>query len=180
MMKYMNYEEMAVKNLFIEENGAYSIDCKAAVWATDKMHEDYHNAGIHINDADFLIENSTHILMVEYKNACIVNAENPAAFHPMADKKILIATRKFYDSLHYLRLLDKNKPVQYIYILEYPNGDTTTRKRLRNRLKAELPFALQNNIGNGKKLIEQVEVLSIDEWNADSIYGNYPMRRISG
>ena len=37
-MKYMNYEEMTVKNLFIEENGAYSIDCKAAVWATDKMH----------------------------------------------------------------------------------------------------------------------------------------------
>ena len=45
----MNYEEMTVKNLFIEENGAYSIDCKAAVWATDKIHEDYHNAGIHIN-----------------------------------------------------------------------------------------------------------------------------------
>ncbi|MDE7414991.1 MAG: hypothetical protein K2N44_01520 [Lachnospiraceae bacterium] len=169
-----------MKNIFIEENGVYSIDCSNAVWATDKMHEDYHNAGIHINDVDFLIENTTNILMVEYKNACIANAENPAAFQPMTDKKILIATRKFYDSLHYLRLLNKNKPVQYIYILEYPNGDATTRKRLRNRLKTELPFALQENIGNGKKLIEQVEVLSIDEWNADSIYGNYPMRRISG
>lgn len=131
-----------MKNIFIEENGVYSIDCSNAEWATDKMHEDYHNAGIHINDVDFLIENATNIFMVEYKNACIVSAENPAAFQPMTDKKISIATRKFYDSLHYLRLLNKNKPVQYIYILEYPNGDTTTRKRLRNRLKTELPFAL--------------------------------------
>lgn len=166
--------------LFIEENGAYSIDCEAAVWATDKMHEDYHNAGIHINDVDFLIENSTHILMVEYKNACLANAENPQAFRPLEDKKISIITRKFYDSLHYLRLLDKRKPVQYIYVLEYPNGDATTRKRLRNRLKMELPFSLQENIGNGKTLIERVEVLSIDEWNADDCYGNYPIEQVLG
>lgn len=177
-MKYMNYEEMTVKNLLIEENGAYSIDCKAAVWATDKIHEDYHNAGIHINDVDFLIENSTHILMVEYKNACLASAKNPEAFHPMEDKKISIITRKFYDSLHYLRLLDKTKPVWYIYILEYPNGDVTTRKRLRNRLKMELPFSLQKNIGNGKRLIDRVDVLSIDEWNADNQCGNFPVKRV--
>ena len=95
---------MTVKKLFMEENGAYSINCEAAVWATDKMHEDYHNAGIHINDVDFLVENSTHILMVEYKNACLASAKNPEAFHPMEDKKISIIIRKFYDSLHYLRL----------------------------------------------------------------------------
>lgn len=118
-----------MKDIFIEENGAYSIDCRAAVWATDK--------------------------------------------------KILVASRKFYDSLHYLRLLDKNKPIQYIYILEYPNGDTTARKRLRNRLKMELPFVLQDNIGNGKKLIEHVDVLSIAEWNADNSYGKYPIKQVS-
>lgn len=169
-----------MKNIFIEENGIYCIDCRNAVWATDKMNEDYHNAGIHINDVDFLIENSTHILMVEYKNACFTNARSPEAFRPMDDKKISVITRKFYDSLHYLRLLDKIKLVRYIYIIEYPNGDITTRKRLRNRLKMELPFSLQNRIGNGKKLIEQVEVLSIDEWNTDSEYGNFPIKQILG
>lgn len=138
-----------MKDIFIEENGAYSIDCRAAVWATDKMHEDYHNA------------------------------ENPEAFHPMTDKKILVASRKFYDALHYLRLLDKNKPIQYIYILEYPNGDVTARKRLRNRLKMELPFVLQDNLGNGKKLIEHIDVLSIAEWNADKSYGKYPIKQVS-
>lgn len=167
-----------VKKIFTEENGAYSIDCRVAIWASDKMHQDYHNAGLHINDVDFLIENSTHILMVEYKNACLSNVEKPDAFHPMADKKITVIVRKFYDSLHYLRLLDKNKPIQYIYILEYPGGDVTTRKRLRNRLKRELPFALQNNIGNGNKLIDRVSVLSIDEWNSDSNFGNYPIKRV--
>ncbi len=44
-----------MKNLFIEENGAYSIDCKAAVWATDKMHEDYHNAGILVVEDDLAL-----------------------------------------------------------------------------------------------------------------------------
>ncbi len=167
-----------MKKIFIDENGAYSIDCRAAIWATDKMHEDYHNAGIHINDVDFLIENPTHILMVEYKNACLANAKNPEAFHPMEDKKISLITRKFYDSLHYLKLLDKCKPVQYIYILEYPNGDITTRKRLRNRLKIELPFSLQENIGDGIRLIDRVDVLSIDEWNNDNCYGNFPIKQI--
>lgn len=179
-MKYMNCEEMFVNNIFIEENGTYCIDCRNAVWATDKMHEDYHNAGIHINDVDFLIENSTHILMVEYKNACLTNARSPEALRPMEDKKISVITRKFYDSLHYLSLLDKTKLVRYIYIIEYPNGDVTTRKRLRNRLKKELPFSLQDKMGNGKKLIEQVEVLSIDEWNTDSEYGNFPIKQILG
>ena len=74
--------------------------------------------------------------------------------------------------------MDKSKPVQYIYILEYPNGDVTTRKRLRNRLKMELPFSLQESIGNGKKLIDRVEVLSIDEWNTDNCYGNFPIKRV--
>lgn len=167
-----------MKNIFIEENGAYGIDCTNAVWATDKIHEDYHNAGIHISDVDFLIENPTHIFVVEYKNACLANAEKPEAFNPMEDRKISAVARKFYDSLHYLRLLDKNKPIQYIYILEHPNGDVTTRKRLRNRLKTELPFKLQENTGNGRRLIEGVDVLSIDEWNADRNYGNYPVKRV--
>lgn len=167
-----------MKDLFTEENGVYSIDCRAAVWATDRMHEDYHNAGIHLHDVDFLIENSTHILMVEYKNACVANAANPEAFRPTEDKKIAIIVRKFYDSLHYLRLLEKNKPVRYIYILEYPKGDVTTRKRLRNRIKKELPFSLQENIGNGIKLIDRIDVLSIDEWNADSDYGSFPIKQV--
>ncbi len=165
-------------NIFTEENGAYSIDCTNAVWSSDKMHKDYQDAGIHINDVDFLIEDLNCILMVEYKNANLPNAVNPQAFSPFSDKKVSIVSRKFYDALHYLRLLGKEKPVQYIYILEYPNGDVTMRKRLRNRLKLELPFLLQENIGNGKRLIDKIEVLSISEWNEDRRYGKFPIKEI--
>lgn len=161
--------------IYVEENAAYSIDCRAAIWATDRIHEDYHEAGLHINDVDFVIENDSYLFLLEYKNANIANAVKPEAFNPMGDKKIFQVTRKFYDSLHYLRLLDKSKPIQYVYVLEYPNGDQTSRKRLRNKLKMELPFELQKKIGNGRKLIDKVDVVSIKEWNEDESYGKYPI-----
>lgn len=164
-----------MSKIFTEENGKYSIDCTKAIWATDQMHSDYQQAKIHINDVDFLIEDENYLLMVEYKNAKISGAVNPEAFKPMEQKKVTTVVRKFYDSLHYLKLLDKKKPVQYIYVLEYPKGDVITRKRMRNRLKEELPFALQENIGNGVKLIDKVDVVSIDEWNQNENYGKYPI-----
>ncbi len=74
--------------------------------------------------------------------------------------------------------MEKTKPVQYIYILEYPDGDIVTRKRLRERMKQKLPFVLLENIGNGKKLIEAVDVVSIKEWNEDENYGKYPIMPI--
>ena len=76
-----------------------------------------------------------------------------------------------------LSLLDKNNPKEYVYILEYPHGDSVSRKMIRNRLKAKLPFALQKNIGK-QKLIEKVEVLSIAEWNADPQYGEFPIQPV--
>lgn len=47
-------------------------------------------------------------------------------------------------------------------------------KRLRERMKTQLPFALQKNINTGIKLIEKVDVVSFREWNEDSTYGKYP------
>ena len=164
-----------MNKVFTDENNIYQIDCSKAVWATDQVYDAYHNAAIHLNDADFMIENEANmILMVEYKNANIPGAANPDAFKPEDDRKILNVTRKFYDSLHYLWLQGKTEPVQFVYVLEYPNGDVVTRKRLRNKLKKELPFQLQNQIGDGRKLIDKVEVLSIEEWNLDKNYGIYP------
>ena len=46
---------------------------------------------------------------------------------------------------------------------------------MRNRLRTELPFVLQENIGNGKKLIDKVDVVSIKEWNENEVYGQYPI-----
>ena len=40
--------------IFVEENGRYCIDCTNALWATDRMNVEYHKAGIHISDVDFI------------------------------------------------------------------------------------------------------------------------------
>lgn len=59
-----------------------------------------------------------------------------------------------------------------------PNGDSTMRKRLRDRMKVQLPFALQDKMNTGIKLIDKVDVMSIEEWNADNTYGKYPFIKI--
>ncbi len=164
---------------FVEENGVYQIDCSKAIWATDQIHEVYHKAGVQLKDCDFLVEDSESFYLIEYKNANINNAENPVAFKPEEDKMLNKVVQKFYDSLHYLYLTGKKKPIEYIYVLEYPKGDIVTRKRLRNKMKQKLPFKLQDNIGTGNKLIEKVEVLSIEEWNAHEKYGIFPITQVA-
>lgn len=167
-----------MNKIFAEENGIYQIDCSNTVWATDQIHEVYHNAGVQLKDSDFLLEDTESLYLVEYKNANVSNAEKPNAFKPEEDKMVNKIVQKFYDSLHYLYLMNKTKPLEYIYVLEYPKGDVITRKRLRNRMKQKLPFELQNNIGQGKRLIEKVDVLSIDEWNTHEKYGAFPITPI--
>lgn len=177
-MKYTISEDDDMDKIFVEENGVYQIDCSKAIWATDQIHEVYHQAGVHLKDSDFLVEDEERLYLIEYKNANISNAEKPDAFKPEEDKMLNKVVQKFYDSLHYLYLVDKKKPIEYIYILEYPNGDVVTRKRLRNKMKQRLPFELQNSIGEGKRLIEKVDVVSIEEWNGHEKYGEFPLVEI--
>lgn len=111
-----------------------------------RCHEDYHRAKVQLSDADFLLEEVNNILIVEYKNADTKKAREARyktpAFNPMDDKKFTSTVRKFYDSLHYIHLLGKNKPVKYVYVVEAPNSDAIMRKRLRARMKTLLPFCI--------------------------------------
>ena len=137
-------------------------------------------AKVQLSDADFLLEEVNNILIVEYKNADTKKAREARyktpAFNPMDDKKFTSTVRKFYDSLHYIHLLGKNKPVKYVYVVEAPNSDAIMRKRLRARMKTLLPFALQEN--TGISLIDRVDVLSINEWNMHDEYGKYPFVKL--
>lgn len=159
--------------VFTEENGVYQIDCSAAMWATDQMNSLYHSAGTFLSDVDFVIETSDRLVLVEYKNASILNAVNPQGFNPSSGKSVDKIARKFYDSLHYLSLEKKCKPVRYVYIVEYPNAGETERKMLRNLIGCRLPFQLQQ--GKVGKIIEDFEVLSISEWNRHAVYGAFPI-----
>ena len=168
-------------DFLIEEKGNYGIDCTSAVWASDEIHQAYHDCGLSILcDADFVIETPDRILLVEYKNANVPEARahvpKGAEYNPLQPDKFNKLVRKYYDSLHYLRLLGKEQPIHYIFVLEYPKGDSASRKALRNRLKNNLPFKLQEMTDTGIKLIEAVDVVNIDEWNDDRVYGQFPIK----
>ena len=171
--------------VLIEEHHKYGIDCTNAVWASDNMHEIYHKCGLpHILcDTDFVVETDRYILLIEYKNANIpeatAHANKDNEYNPFADNKFDKIVRKYYDSLHYLRLMGKDKPVQYIFVLEYPKGNSALRKILRNRLKKQLPFKLQDQFAGGVKLIEAVDVVNIGEWNANELYGCFPIKPVA-
>lgn len=165
-------------SILTEENGVYCIDSGKALWETDNIHECYSKTGTTLNDVDFVLEMDAKLLLVEYKNATIPGASHPEAFQPLVDKKIDNVVKKYYDSLHYLALIGKNKPKDYIYILEYPGGDSVTRKAVRNIIKKKLPFKLQSELSDKVKLIDKIEVLSIKEWNEHEEYGNFPIKPV--
>ena len=77
--------------IYIEENGYYSIDCTAAVWSTNCIHDYYQDAGHKygeigfLKDTDFVIESDKAIYLVEYKNANVPGAAKPDAFQPEKD-----------------------------------------------------------------------------------------------
>lgn len=164
------------KKIFIEENNIYYIDYSKALWATNELNSKYNK--LPLCDVDFIIESETKIFMIEYKNANIKNAVNPKGFNPASDKKVENIARKFYDSLHYLTLSQKNKPIHFIYIVEYPNSDSVTRAKLRNIIITKLPFNLQKEFHNGVVLIENFDVVDINEWNSNEEYGKYPLLKL--
>ncbi len=162
--------------VFVDENHSCEIDFSAADWATDQLNHIFHKAKLSIlHDVDFVAETETEILLVEYKNANLRNAAKPEAFHPWEDKSLDTVARKYYESLYYLRAIQhgQHKEKKYVYIVESVNGDLQLRKQIRVRLAGRLPFLLQKQEVLSEKLIDSLEVLSIDEWN--ELYRQYPL-----
>lgn len=168
---------MGSKKILYEEHHLYQLDCSAADWATDEIHDIYQNcAGSLLSDADFAFASGNTLYVVEYKNSSVNEKAIMSGFNPTSDELIMKIARKYYDSYFYFLLNNKIKGcIKYIYILEYPNGDGTSRRMLRNKIAAMLPFALQKCFDDGVRLIDEFEVLSIKEWNKE--HKNYPLSR---
>lgn len=127
-------------------------------------------------DVDFIAETNDNIVFVEYKNAAFHGVSKPDAFKPNHEESIIKIARKFYGSLIYLLAKGKVKPVRYVYVLEYPHGDSVTRKAVRDKIVKRLPFELQNKTKAARKLICDFDVLSIDEWNKHAYYGKWKIQ----
>lgn len=163
--------------IYEDENHSCKIDFTKANWATDQLNNIFHTAKISLlSDVDFVAETDEELLLVEYKNANLPQAVNPAAFSPLQDKKLNSVARKYYDSHHFLQAVKRGqgKKKCYVYILECVKGDSVLRNSVRVNLAGRLPFKLQKDVAGMEKMIDSLEVLSVDEWNEK--YGRFPLR----
>ena len=141
--------------VFCDENKSCTIDFSAAPWATDRIHDVFHEAKLFVlSDVDFVAETENELLLVEYKNANLSNAAHPEAFRPLEDKRLNRVAMKYYNSLQFLQVMNHgiDKKKRYVYILECLNGDRVLRR----------------------KMIDSVDVFSIEEWN--EAYPDFPLR----
>ena len=167
-------------DIYIEENGAYQIDLREADWSVE-LHPLYRETHLDLADADYVCELDGKVLFIEYKNAKLAfeNGFHAAeAFNPASDKKIANIVRKFFDSYFYVASHHVKKPIQYIYVLEWPKGDVMMRKMLREKIAKHLPFTYQQVEKLHPYVIETFQIVSVDEWN--QMYKNAPISRCTG
>lgn len=150
--------------IFRDENNSCQIDFSKAVWATDQLHDIFHSAKVAIlHDVDFIAETEDKLLLVEYKNANLPDAANPGAFRPGEDKKLNNVAAKHYDSMYFLQAIEQCK-----------NGDVVLRNQVKTLLVGRLPFLLQKQNVLSENMIDQLEVVSVAEWNKN--YKQYPLQ----
>ncbi|MDO4988652.1 MAG: hypothetical protein Q4E17_06500 [Synergistes sp.] len=164
-------------NIFYDEHHKYRLDCSKADWATDEIHSIYHSENILLlSDVDFAFSKGDTLYLVEYKNACVNEHARKSGFNPSTEDMVRKIAYKYYDSYFYLLCIRKATKlhIKYVYIVEYPNSDSASRKALRNKITESLPFRLQKKLA-GSELISDFDVVSVDEWN--KLYHQYPFTR---
>lgn len=169
-----------MSQIFSDENNSCQIDFSKAVWATDQLHDIFHKAKVSIlHDVDFIVETEDELLLVEYKNANLPDAANPDVFKPLEDKKLNNVAAKYYDSMHFLRAIERgrNKQKVYVYVLECRNGDVVLRNQVKTLLGERLPFLLQKQNALPENMIDRLDVVSVVEWNKK--YNQYPLRLLA-
>jgi len=159
--------------IYEEENKHYRIDLCKALWSKGNLTKMYRIAGIteNLSSVDFIAEVEDKILLIEYKNPSIKDADNPDAFREDINKFYNKIIKKYYGSIFYLLASNKVKPVHYICILE---AEFFTKSKLRKKaiykIQKRLPFKLKENAEISDNIIVGFDILSIAEWNE-----RYPM-----
>lgn len=104
-----------MEKIFTDETPpSLQIDFSEALWATDKLNSIFHNAGIQLNDVDFIAETENELIFVECKNANRLDAANPD-FNPAENKKLNTVARKYYDSLNFCVFSERGANKRKIY-----------------------------------------------------------------
>ena len=166
--------------IYVDENNHFQFDFSKAVWASNELNNKYKKINSLLSDVDFIVETDHEIIFLEYKNSDVPNAANPAAFEEKlcTDEHYMSIAKKYYGSLFYALICEKRKTFRYVYILECARAGSTERLRIRAKVKAKLPFELQNDPEIKIALIDDFDILSIDEWNRNPLYGQFPISAV--
>ena len=159
--------------IYIEENWLYQIDLRSALWSKGDLRTLYERIGNVLADVDFIAETNDEIILIEYKNIDIENAQNPEAMNEKISNGKLYESivNKYYGSAYYLMACGRQKPIHYIFILESRLFmESKRRKKAEYSIRRRLPFELQKMPGISVSLISDFRILSISEWNKE-----YPM-----
>jgi hypothetical protein len=165
-----------MSKIFIEENGIYQIDLSAAISAVGDLNEKYKTIAHILSDVDFIAETENEIFLIEYKNTDIEKA-NPDALKEKISNGIFydIMVKKYYGSAFYVLACQKEKPINFICIIEASFLDSPMRKRMCASIKKRLPYELQDIPEITVNLINDFKVLSIQEWNEQ--YSIFPLTK---
>lgn len=168
-------------NLFVDENNQFQFDFSKAMWASNELNDKY-TRKIHslLSDVDFIVETDKEVIFLEYKNTDILGASNPKAFTDKmcTDEHYMEIAKKYYGSILYTIACNKRKNYRYVYVLECALAGSTERLRLRNKIRAKLPFELQKEPEFEIQLINDFEILSIREWNENQRYSQFPISQV--
>ncbi len=158
----------------IFKEGAYQIDCSKAIYASNGMRDYYQQdvfAKYQLSDVDWVIEDDDYIYLVEYKNSNVNNA-----IDMKIEKKIDSLSKKFHHSLLFLFAIGTTKQVKCIAILDSQKDDARARQEVRNQLIQRLPMRMKRILPKEEKVIVDVIVYSIADWNNNPDYGGkYPI-----
>ena len=171
-----------MEKIFTDESNettpsSLQIDFSEALWATNKLNSIFHDAGIQLNDVDFIAETDEELIFVECKNANRIDAAKPD-FNPADDKKLNVVARKYYDSLNFCMFIGRGlrKRKIYCFVVESKAGSRTLKTQWKILLAKRLPFELQKQNSFPIKMIDELNVMSISEWNEK--YPQFPIKRL--
>ena len=167
-----------MSKIFIEENGIYQIDLSAAISAVGDLNEKYKTIAHILSDVDFIAETENDIFLIEYKNTEIENARDENAFKEKIKNGKFYdnMVKKYYGSTFYVLACGKEKPINFICILESSFLDIVIRKKMCASIKKRLPYELQDIPEITVNLINDFKVLSIQEWNEQ--YSMFPLTKL--
>ena len=97
--------------ILVDENRDYGLDYTNTVWASDQMHQDFHDAKVPLSDADFLIENNTTIMIVEYKlvPVIVLTTNTRGVAYDYVDVILTSVSRKVTNLITYFDFIQTEK-----------------------------------------------------------------------